>query len=215
LNISKRWNGIFLYVLAKKEVTMNSKSLTKKYSNDKNAKYSIHVFAYILGAIAFMFTIFNRMNIAVLTPYIIEIFQVSSSSLGFLSGIYFYIYSFSQPFVGVLVDKLKPRKMLALSVIIISLGTFVFAFASNIVFIYFGRFLIGAGSAGIFIPVNWLINKYFSFEKRGFLIFILQFIGNLGSILATGPFAGLIRLLGWKNALISIGLIAITMGIFI
>ena len=194
---------------------MNLEILTAKYNHLKNSKYSFRWFAYILGAIAFMFTIFHRVNAAVLAPYIIETFQVSGSTLGFMSGIYFYVYSFSQPIVGVLVDKLKPRRMLTLSLLTISLGTFLFAYAPSMIFIYLGRFLIGAGCAGIFIPTNWIINKYFAFEKRGFLLFILQFIGNLGSILAAAPLANLIRFLGWKGALIFIGLISVAIGILI
>jgi len=194
---------------------MNLEILTAKYNHLKNTKYSFRWFAYILGAIAFMFTIFHRVNAAVLAPYILETFQASGSTLGFMSGIYFYVYSFSQPIVGVLVDTLKPRRMLTLSLLTISLGTFLFAYAPSILFIYLGRFLIGAGCAGIFIPTNWIINKYFAFGKRGFLLFILQFIGNLGSILAAAPLANLIRFLGWKGALIFIGFISIAIGILI
>ena len=194
---------------------MNLGILTAKYNHLKNSKYSFRWFAYILGAIAFMFTIFHRVNAAVLAPYIIETFQVSGSTLGFMSGIYFYVYSFSQPMVGVLVDTLKPRRMLTLSLLTISLGTFLFAYAPNILFIYLGRFFIGAGCAGIFIPTNWIVNKYFAFEKRGFLLFILQFIGNLGSVLAAAPLANLIRFLGWKGALIFIGFISIAISILI
>ena len=190
--------------------------LAEKYNNGiRKKKYSFRWFAYILGTIAFMFTIFHRVNTAVLAPYIIETFKVSGSTLGFMSGLYFYVYSFSQPIVGVLVDRLKPRRMLTLSVLLIALGTFVFAYAPSIIFIYLGRFLIGAGSAGVFIPVNWILKKYFAFEKRGFLLFILQFIGNLASILAAAPLANLISFLGWKGALISIGLISITISILI
>jgi len=194
---------------------MNLRFLTTKYNNLKKTKYSFRWFAYILGSIAFMFTIFHRVNAAVLAPYIIETFNVSGSTLGFMSGIYFYVYSFSQPIVGILVDRLKPRRMLTLSVLLIALGTLIFAYAPSISFIYLGRFLIGAGCAGIFIPTTWIINKYFDFEKRGFLLLILQFIGNLGSVLAAGPLSNLIIFLGWKGALLFIGIITIAIGILI
>ena len=194
---------------------MNLEILTAKYNHLKNSKYSFRWFAFILGAISFMFTIFHRVNASVLAPYILETFKVSGSTLGFMSAIYFYVYSFSQPFVGILVDKLKPRRMLTLSVLIVSIGTFIFAYAPSILFIYLGRFMIGAGCAGIFIPTTWIINEYFPFEKRGFLLFILQFIGNLGSILAAAPLANLIVFLGWKGALIFIGLISIIMSFLI
>ena len=194
---------------------MDKRISKAKYNHIKNFKYSFRWLAYILGVITYILAMFHRVNTAVLAPYILEMFQVSSSSLGFMSGIYFYVYSLSQPIVGLLVDKLKPKKVLTLSVIIISLGTFFFAYAPSIIFIYLGRFLIGAGCAGIFIPVNWIINKYFAFEKRGFLLFIIQIVGNLGSILAAGPLSDLMNLLGWKNTLRSIGFISIAIGFLI
>ncbi|MBN2395520.1 MAG: MFS transporter [Candidatus Atribacteria bacterium] len=181
----------------------------------KKIRYSFRWFAYVLGAIGFMFTIFHRVNSAVLAPYIIETFQASGATLGLMSGIYFYVYSLSQPMIGILVDRLKPKKMLTLSVLMISLGTFAFAFAPSIMIIYLGRFLIGAGCAGIFIPVTWIISKYFPFKQSGFLLFMVQFVGNIGSIMAAAPLANLISWLGWKDALIVIGFISIVLGIMI
>lgn len=194
---------------------MNPKRATNFDIDVKKIEYSFKWVAYILGSIAYMFAIFHRVNIAVLVPYILETFKASASTLGFMSSTYFYVYSFSQPVVGIMVDKLKPRKVLILAVLIMSLGTFIFAYSPSLPFIYIGRFLIGAGCAGIFIPVNWIINKYFAFEKRGFLFFIFQFVGNIGSVLAVAPFAKLINLFGWKDALIFTAFISTAVGFLI
>lgn len=194
---------------------MNPKRV-KNFDDDiKKIEYPFRWSAYILGSIAYMFAIFHRVNVAVLAPYILETFKASAGALGFTSGIYFYVYSFSQPAIGILVDKLKPRKVLTLAVLIMSLGTFIFAYSPSLPFIYLGRFLIGAGCAGIFIPVSWIVNRYFAFEKRGFLFFIFQFVGNSGSVLAAAPFAKLINLFGWKNVLISIAFISTAIGFLI
>ncbi|MBA7544139.1 putative sulfoacetate transporter SauU [subsurface metagenome] len=194
---------------------MNPKRV-KNFDDDiKKIEYPFRWSAYILGSIAYMFTIFHRVNVAVLAPYILETFKASAGALGFTSGIYFYVYSFSQPVIGILVDKLKPRKVLTLAVLIMSLGTFIFAYSPSLPFIYLGRFLIGAGCAGIFIPVNWIVNRYFAFEKRGFLFFIFQFVGNIASVLAAAPFAKFLNLFGWKDALISIAFIPTAVGFLI
>ena len=195
--------------MPKKRVSGNGANITK--GQNKAWQW----FAYFLAAIAFLFAIFHRVNTAVLAPYLQTFFQASSSTLGFMSGIYFYIYFFCQPMVGFLVDRLKPRKILTLSLFIMSFGTFVLAFSSSLFLVYTGRFFIGLGCAGIFIPASWIVNQYFPFEKRGFLLFIIQFLGNVGSVLAASPFAYLLSNMGWKGALSVIATITVLLGFLV
>jgi len=117
--------------------------------------------AYISGTIAYVFVNFHRVNTAVLAPYFIETFKVSSTNLGFMSSIYFYSYAAFQPVVGILTDRWKPRKILTVSVIMMTFGALIYAYSPTFKIIFFGRLLVGIGSAGIFVPVSWIINKYF------------------------------------------------------
>jgi len=156
---------------------------------------------YILGLIAIVFVFYHRLNMAVLSPYIIQTFVVSNTLLGLLSSVYFYAYGSLQPIVGFLVDKWKPRKVLTLFLLLMSLGTFIFAYSPNYFFLFLGRFLIGVGCAGISIPVTWMVTKYFDYSKRGVLFSIIVVTENIGAILATSPFEKLIYLYKWRNAL--------------
>jgi len=176
----------------------------KENIKDNNIKKSNDFYkwvAYILGSISHLFNFFHRVTTSVLAPYLVETFKISSTSLGLMSSIYFYSYAALQPVVGVLTDRWKPRKMLTIFVLIMTLGTFIFAYSPSFIFTYFGRLLIGIGSAGIFVPVSWIITKYFSYRNRGFLFAVLIFSANIGSISAASPFARLIAYFGWRNAL--------------
>jgi len=125
-----------------------------------------------------------------------------------MSSMFFYIYGPFQLIVGVLVDKWELRKVLTLFVFIMSLGTLIFAYSPSLPIIFLGRFLIGVGCSGIFIPIPWIIRKYFAYEKRGFLTAIFMFSGNIGFVLATSPFAKLISLSGWRSALANVAFIS-------
>jgi len=171
--------------------------------------------AYLSGTIAYVFVNFHRVNTTVLAPYFIEIFKVSSSSLGLMSSIYFYSYAALQPVVGVLTDRWKPRKMLTVSVVMMTFGALVYAYSPTFKVIFLGRFLVGIGSAAIMVPVSWIITKYFSYDKRGFLFAILMFSGNIGSILAASPFAKLITHFGWRNALTNIAYSSFALAVLI
>jgi len=158
-------------------------------------------FAYILGSIAFIFAFFHRLNMTVLSPDLIHTFAISNTLLGLMSGMYFYAYSLLQPIVGILVDKWKPRKVLILFVFLMSLGTLIFSYSPNLSLLFLGRFLIGMGSAGIFIPVSWMVSKYFDYNKQGILFSIFIFSGNIGAVLATSPFEKFISIFKWRNTL--------------
>lgn len=116
----------------KKEVTNNYNSIIK---NKDLCKW----FAYILGSIAYIFSIFHRINTVVLIPYLAETFRASSGTLGFMSSMFFYIYGPFQLIVGVLVDKWEPRKVLTLFVFIMSLGTLIFAYSPRASYSLFGE----------------------------------------------------------------------------
>jgi len=185
-------------------------------SNKMNINNNLYKWiAFILGLIVFMIVFFNRFNTSVLAPYLVETFKVSSTGLGLMSSIYFYSYASLQPAIGALTDKLKPRKMLSIFILISALGTLIFANSSTFAFICIGRLLIGIGSSGVYVPVSWIITKYFVPNKRGFLFAIFIFSGYLGSLLAASPFARFINFLGWRNALTNVAYISFAMAIFI
>lgn len=194
---------------------INSKEKVKDHINVTKSEDLYKWSIYFFGSIAFMFSFFHRTNTAVLVPHLIETFKTSGTMLGLLSGIYFYSYGPLQPVIGVLTDRWKPRKMLTLFISIMSLGTLIYAYSPTFAITCIGRFLIGVGSAGIYIPIFWTITKYFAYNKRGFIFSILVFSGNIGFILATSPFAKLISLFGWRLALANVAFVSFTVALLV
>jgi len=193
----------------------NSKEKIKNHNNISKSKDLYKWFAYVLGSIGQLFNFFNRVNISVLVPYFIEKFKVSSSSIGLMSSVYFYSCAALQPVIGVLTDRFKPRRILTVSFVLITLGTLIYAYSPSFAFIFIGRLLIGVGSAGIFVPASWIITKYFSPDKRGFLFAIFLIFGGVGSMLASYPFAKLLSSFGFKNALIYISFASFALAVLI
>lgn len=193
----------------------NSKEKIKNDNNiNKNEDFYKWV-AYILGSIAHLFNFFHRVNTTVLAPYLIETFKISNTKLGLLSSFYFYSSAASQPVAGILTDRWKPRKMLTISVTMMTLGALIYANSPSFIFTYMGRLLIGIGSAGIYIPVSWIITNYFSYDKRGFLFAIFTFIGIIGSVLGVAPFAKLINYFGWRDALTNVAFASFALAVLI
>ena len=193
----------------------NSKEKTKNYNNINKNKDFYKWVAYILGIMTQLFNFFHRVNTTVLVPYLIDTFKISNTKLGLLSSIFFYSSAALQPLAGVLTDRWKPKKMLTISVTMMTLGALIYANSPSFIFAYMGRLLIGIGSAGIYIPVSWIITNYFSYDKRGFLFAIFTFIGIVGSLLGVAPLAKLINYFGWRNALTNVAFASFALAVLI
>ena len=153
----------------------------------------------ILNAVYF-FVYFHRISTGVLAPYLIAEFQASGASLGAMSSAYFYPYALSQPVVGMLTDRFGPRKVIFISIFIEFLGALIFAVAPSLLIAALGRGFIGLGAAGVFVPALKLFIPWFGAQAFGRMNIILLAVGNVGAIVASTPFAWVIRQIGWRTS---------------
>ncbi len=153
----------------------------------------------ILNAIYF-FVYFHRVSTAVLTPYLIEAFSASATSLGAMSSAYFYPYALSQPLVGFLADRWGAKRVVTLSTLISFSGAFLFALAESLIWAAFARALIGLGAAGVFVPALKILLPWFGPKAFARMNTTLLAVGNMGAIVASTPYAWFIQQVGWRNS---------------
>lgn len=93
--------------------------------------------------------------------------QLSASTFGQLSALYYFAYSPMQLPVGMLIDRFGPRRLLSLACLACALGSWMFADFTSLTVAGIGRFLVGFGSSFVFVGVlslatTWLPQRYFS-----------------------------------------------------
>lgn len=93
--------------------------------------------------------------------------NISASTFGQLSALYYFAYSPMQVPVGILMDRYGPRRLLSLACLCCTAGSFMFSYSSSMLIAGSGRFLVGFGSAFAFVgvlslAVHWLPRRYFS-----------------------------------------------------
>jgi MFS family permease len=81
-------------------------------------------------------------------------FSADAMLLGVIASSYFYLYALAQPVVGYLSDTAGPRKVIAFSFLLTSLGTLLFALAPSATVATAGRALVGFGAGGSSSPVS-------------------------------------------------------------
>lgn len=148
-----------------------------------------------------------------------ERFHSSASVLSTLAVVQLAVYAAMQIPVGVLIDRVGSRWLMAVGTALMVVGQVTVAVAPTIGIAIVGRILVGAGDATVFTSLIRLVSSWF----RGRIVPQLsQWVGNigqLGQVLSAIPFALLLHQAGWTTAFLAaaalsvIALIGIVVGI--
>ncbi|KAH0787900.1 major facilitator superfamily transporter [Histomonas meleagridis] len=168
--------------------------------------------AVVIAAISYVFVYFHRFTTAVLADDMAKDLGVPKTSLGILSSMYFWPYGLMQPFIGSFSDILEPGMMIGLSNILSAGGSLLCGLSSNLGLACVGRFIVGFGCSGIFVPTTKIASNWFS--AKAFRIFSgsLIAIGGCGSILSQAPLSMLGHAIGWRWCLNGVAIISVVVG---
>lgn len=142
-------------------------------------------------------------------------FSVGATSLGILSGAYFYTYAALQLPVGLLTDRYGPRKLMAAAAIICALASAGFASSESLLVASFFRALIGGAVAFGFVGTLSIITQFFSPGRFALLAGLVQSMGMIGAMAGQAPLRVLVESRGWQESFLWLMLVGIVLGVLI
>jgi MFS family permease len=161
--------------------------------------------ASLLGA-ALMINYVDRGTVSTAAPLIKSEFGLDGAQMGLLLSAFFTTYVISQPFVGILVDRVGAARVLAAGFTLWSVGTFLTGLSSGITALVALRLVMGAGESVCYPSGFALISQRVANAHRARATAVMQ----LGSVIgpALGTFIGgavMIRY-GWRAMFMALGL---------
>jgi sugar phosphate permease len=159
----------------------------------------------------YFFVYFHRVSTSVIVTDLLEAFHTNATALGLMSSMYFYLYAFEQPLVGLLSDRLGPRRVIGYWSMAAAAGCFLFGMSPDIGWASVGRALIGLGVGGVYVPAVKAISLWFRKKEFTTMIGLLMSMGNFGAVIATTPLAWTAAVWGWRKTFFLIG--GITLGL--
>jgi MFS family permease len=167
------------------------------------------LFIFPLLSILFCFSMFYRLTSAVLAPDLIKAFNLNAERLGMLGSAFFYTFALFQIPMGVLLDRIGPRKVITIFTLVGAAGAFFFAFAGNFYVALAGRALLGIGMATALMgSFKVFVNRYPA-RRFATLSGAILSIGTLGPILATSPLVYLNSTIGWRLTFFYCGILTV------
>lgn len=168
-----------------------------------------------LAAAFYLFGFFQRVTPGVLTEELSSTFNLSRAALGNLSAFYFYFYAAMQIPVGLLVDRIGPRKILTAGCILGGLGALMFGFAPTLGWAAVGRGLVGGAVAVAWVSMLMLVAQWFSPSRFASMSGLSLAVGTMGAVLAGVPLRALSDLFGWRVVMGGSGVVALLLGLLI
>src|SRR4051794_2163489 len=134
---------------------------------------------WTLGVTAYAVAVFQRASLGVAGVEAQHRFGATAAILSLFSVLQLAVYAGMQVPVGVLLDRLGSRRLIAAGAVLMGIGQIVLATSHAIGLAVLGRVLVGAGDAFTFISVLRLVTLWFAPRR---VPVMTQLTGILGQV---------------------------------
>jgi sugar phosphate permease len=162
-----------------------------------NSRRSWLIFSF--ATFAYVVAVLQRSSLGVAGVEATERFGVSAAVLSTLAVVQLIVYAGLQIPVGIVLDRVGPRLLIALGAALMVVGQATLALAPDIGIAVVGRMLVGAGDAMTFISVLRLLSNWFSGRSLPLVSQLLGTLGALGQVLSAVPLSALLHSQGWTT----------------
>lgn len=153
---------------------------------------------WMFAVLFYFYEFMIQVSPGVMVQNLMRDFQISAGGLGNLSAYYFYSYAGMQLFVGIILDRWGPRKLLSISSIVCAIGCYLFSQSTEIFQAELSRFIIGIGSASAVISCFKLATAWFPVRYFGVMTGFTVMTGMLGAIFGEAPLSWIVEHVGWR-----------------
>lgn len=132
------------------------------------------------------------------TPILMDRFTLSAATIGGLVSVMFFATILAQVPFGIALDKMGPRPVLSLCILVIAGGTTIFAFAGSFDAMLLSRVLIGVGLAAMGAATHVIIARNFTGSDFGYVSGLVVTFGGIGGLIGTYPLAFVLERFSWS-----------------
>jgi MFS family permease len=161
---------------------------------------------WLVGLVAYVMAVFNRTSFGVAVIPAAERFHASASDLASFTVVQLIVYAGLQVPVGVLLDRIGPRRLVLGGAVLMTLGQLGLAFSTSVSTALLMRVLIGAGDAVTFVSVLRVVNDVFPGRVIPVMTQMTGIVGQLGAVLSAIPFAAAVGT-GWTRSFVAMAVL--------
>ena len=171
---------------------------------------------FVLGSLHFLISQIYRTSNAVIAPQLARDLALDTEGLGLMSAAFFYAFALTQIPIGLMLDRVGPKRLMIGFSLLGVAGAAVFSLAEGMGVAVAGRMLMGVGMACNLMGPLKLLTAWFSPLTFATLSGLMYSIGTLGNMVSATPLVLMVAQLGWRlsfQAIIAVHLL-LTLALF-
>ncbi len=171
---------------------------------------------FILGSLHFLVSQIYRTSNAVIAPQLARDLSLDTEGLGLMSAAFFYAFSLTQIPIGLMLDRVGPKRLMIGFSLLGVAGATMFSLAEGMGMGIAGRVLMGVGMACNLMGPLKLLTEWFSPLTFATLSGVIYSIGTLGNMVSATPLVLMVEQFGWRpsfQAIIAVHLL-LTLALF-
>jgi predicted MFS family arabinose efflux permease len=133
-------------------------------------------------AVAFVIYYFSfQTGYSIVNPSVQKDLSLSIAQVGVIAAIYTWVFAICQFLSGALLDRMGARKIVLPSILLVTIGIFIFANAKNFEMLLLSQACIAVGACTGFVGAGYVGGKWFGMAKFSFMFGLVQFFASLFS----------------------------------
>lgn len=166
-----------------------------------------------LGLAAYTVAVFHRASLGVASLQAQDRFHATAVELSLFAVLQLAVYAAMQIPVGVVLDRLGTRRLVASGALVMAVGQVVLGEAHSVTVAIVARVLVGVGDAMTFISVLRLVGMWFPARQAPVVTQLTGIIGQLGQVAAAYPLVAVLGHFGWTPAFVGGGAVSVLVAV--
>lgn len=168
-------------------------------------------------AVVFVVYLFSfQTGYSVVNPSVQQDVGLSIAQVSTIAAVYTWAFAISQFFGGALLDRLGARKVLPVSIALVTLGIFVFANAKSYEMLLLSQVIVALGSCTGFVGAGYIGGQWFGMAKFSFMFGLVQVMAALTSAFSVNLISVGLDTMTWRalfNATAVFGVVFFVIGL--
>jgi MFS family permease len=145
---------------------------------------------------------FHRASLGVIAPELTRELGLRPQALGLAGGMFFVVLIAVQLPLGVMLDWIGPRRLVAALTGVAVAGSLLTAAATGEASLVLARAVVGLGCAAHFMAAVLMCSRWFAGDRLGSALSRVFALSQIGTLLAGWPLAALAEAAGWRTAFV-------------
>src|SRR4051794_21626614 len=163
--------------------------------------------------VAYVVAVFHRASLGVTGVEAQQRFGATAAVLSLFIVLQLGVYASLQVPVGVLLDRLGSRRLIATGATIMATGQIVLAESHSVGLAVLGRVMVGTGDAMTFTSVLRLVAVWFEPVRVPLVTQLTGLLGQAGQVAAAYPLVALLHAAGWTTSFLAAGVAGLAIAV--